>query len=69
MTFAAFTLIKIAVLLLLALYIAFTFVVFIQVRTMSKVVSQAASSRILTILALLQVFLSLSLFLIALAIL
>lgn len=69
MTFAAFTLIKIAVLLLLALYIAFTFVVFVQVRTMNKIVSQATSSKILTVLALLQVFLSLSLFLIALDIL
>lgn len=69
MIFTAFTLIKIAVLLLLALYIAFTFVVFVQVRTMNKVVSQATSSRILTVLALLQVFLSLSLFLIALGIL
>ncbi|MBI1982276.1 MAG: hypothetical protein HYY87_02295 [Candidatus Levybacteria bacterium] len=62
-------LIKIAVLLLLALYIAFTFVIFVQVRTMNKVVSQPTSSKTLIVLALLQVILSFSLFLIALDIL
>lgn len=68
MTFT-FLLIKIAVLLLLALYIAFTFVIFVQVRTMNKVVSQGPSSKILTVIALFQILLSLSLFLVALGIL
>lgn len=62
-------LIKIVVLLLIALYLFFTFVVFNQVRVMGRIVKETSTSAIVFLLALFNLLLAFSLFLLALVIL
>lgn len=60
---------KIVFLLIIAFFIVFTFVVVNQVNTMNKIVSEAHSSFTLKLIAILNLLLAVSLFLLALAIL
>lgn len=62
-------LIKIATLVFLAFYIIFTIVVLTQVRVMNNILKQSFASTILATIALGNLILALSLFLIALVIL
>ena len=60
---------KLGMLALIALYGVFTFVVFIQVRTMNNIISQHLFSTTLLIVALIQMLAVLALFVFALIIL
>lgn len=60
---------KILFSIIIFIFIVFTFVVLNQVNTMNKIVSEAQSSFILKLIAILNLLLAVSLFLFALAIL
>lgn len=60
---------KILFLIIIFIFIIFTFVVLNQVNTMNKIVNEAQSSFILKLIAILNLLLTISLFLFALAIL
>jgi hypothetical protein len=60
---------KIAVLIVLLGYIIFTIVVFVQVRTMNRLISVSVASTIISVLSVIHILLALALFVITLAIL
>ncbi len=63
------TLFKIAFLSIMVLYMAFSFIVLNQVRSMNKIISQARSSTFINAFSVLNVLFALSLFLAAIVIL
>lgn len=60
---------KVGILLVLAIFTLFTFVIFVQVRTMNKLVSQSFASMLVVVLSLGLLLFSISLFFLSLAIL
>lgn len=64
-----FGLIKLAILILVGIYAIFSFVVFVQIRTMNALISQSLSSLLVVIFAFAHIAASVSLFILALVIL
>ncbi len=60
---------KIGLLIIIGLFTIFTFIIFNQIGVMNNIVNQPGASTILKIIAIINILLSLSLFLIALVIL
>lgn len=60
---------KVAVLIVLGMVVGFTVVIFVEVRTLNKIISQSFASTIVTGTALLLILAAVSLFFIGLAIL
>ena len=66
--FQTTSLIKIGVLIIIALYVLFSFVIFNQVRTMNKLMNHS-SSAVLEVIAIIHIIAAIALFLTATAIL
>ena len=60
---------KIALIVIIAIFIIFTIVIFTQVSVMNKIITHTTASGILKLIALLNIILAISLFVIALVIL
>ncbi|MDP3987914.1 MAG: hypothetical protein Q8P80_02110 [Candidatus Levybacteria bacterium] len=67
--FQPFFLLKILILIMIFIYFIFTFVILNQVNTMNRIITEAHSSPILYFIALLNLFIAISLFFFVLVIL